>query len=273
MRARQDRVTDIRGVILDVDGTLVRGDQSVPGAAETLARLEAAGIDPLLLSNNPTEPAEGYARRLADVGLDVEPDRILTAGELTAAWLEREYPDADVLVFGSEGLRTVLREHGCSLTTDPAAADVVLASFDRTFNYDDMETALHALAAADVVFVGTDPDRTIPTDDRPVPGSGAIVDAVAAVSDRDPDVVIGKPSPIAREAALDRLGLDPADCLVVGDRLDTDVALADGTDLTTALVRTGVTDPAGDTPAASSVTPDHVLDSIADLDALIDGRS
>lgn len=253
---------------MDVDGTLVRGDQPIPGGAAALDRLENAGLELLLLSNNPTQPAEPYARRLAEVGIDVDPDRILTASELSAEWLATTHPDAAVLVVGSEGLRTALSERDCSTTTDPDAADMLLASYDRTFDYEDMQTALDALTEDDVRFVGTDPDRTIPTDEGPVPGSGAIVAAVAGVSDRDPDVVVGKPSAIAREAALDRLGIEASAGLVVGDRLDTDIALAADTGLTTVLVRTGVTD--RETLEASPVSPDHVVDSIADLDSVID---
>lgn len=260
-------MTDIRGVVLDVDGTLVRGEQLVPGAASLIDRLEAAGIDFACLSNNPTRPPASYARKLHEIGLEIDPDRILTAGGLTARWLAESHSDASILVFGSEGLHDALSAQDCSITTDPNAADVVLASYDQEFDYDDMETALHALADDDVTFVGSDPDRTIPTEGRPIPGSGAIIAAIAGVSDREPGLVLGKPSSLARDAVLDRLGHPAEECLIVGDRLDTDIALAADSTLTSVLVRSGVTDETR--LSDSTVTPDHVLDSVADLDQLL----
>jgi 4-nitrophenyl phosphatase len=270
MRARTSAVTDIRGVVLDVDGTLVRGEQPIAGAATALERIERSGLGVVCLSNNPTKSAPAYAERLDEAGLDVAPEQILTAGDLTARWLAETHPSATSLVFGSEGLDTALSAQGCQTTTDPDEATVVVASHDRTFDYHDMETALHALADEDVRFVGTDPDRTVPTEDRPMPGSGAIIAAVAGVSGREPEVIVGKPSSFAREAALDRLGVPANACLVVGDRLDTDIALAEGTPMRSVRVRSGITD---ETVAEADSTPDRTLDSIADIGDVLDGLS
>lgn len=267
MRGPDLRVTDIRGIVLDVDGTLVRGEQRLSGAATTIGRLERAGIEVVCLSNNPTRSVQSYARKLGDLGLEVSAERLLTAGELTASWLAETHPEASILVFGSDGLHTALANYDCSTTTDPDETDIVLASHDCSFDYDDMETALHALSDESVLFVGSDPDRTVPTENRPIPGSGAIIAAIAGVSDRDPDFVVGKPSDIAREAVLDRLGCEPGESLIVGDRLDTDIALATGTEMTSVLVRSGVTDDT--TLSRSTRTPDHVIDSIADLDEVL----
>jgi len=187
--------------------------------------------------------------------------------------LERVDPqpaDADTGDYPYLLLRATLRERGLAVTDDPDAATVVLGSFDREFHYDRLAESLWALEDADAFF-GTDPDRTVPTDDRPIPGSGAIVAAMAGVAEREPDAMLGKPSHFARRTALERLGTDPTRTLVVGDRLDTDVALA-GDDMASALVLTGVD--GRDDVADTGPRPTHVLESLADVgDALDDATS
>jgi 4-nitrophenyl phosphatase len=107
----------------------------------------------------------------------------------------------------------------------------------------------------------------IPAAEGDLPGSGAIINAVAGVVGRDPDVMLGNPSKPARRIVRERLGLPPGDCLVVGDRLDTDIALGERAGMTTALVRTGVTDDRD--LERSGVRPDYVLDSLADVGSVL----
>jgi ribonucleotide monophosphatase NagD (HAD superfamily) len=131
-----------------------------------------------------------------------------------------------------------------------------------------MRDALVALDD-DTAFVGSDPDRTIPTGEgRAVPGSGAIIGSVGVVADRDPDVVLGKPADRTTEMALDRLGVPAGECLLVGDNLDTDIAMGERAGMTTVLVLSGASSRA-DIETADA-TPDHVLDSLAAVpDALL----
>lgn len=273
----------IRGVILDVDGTVLRDDEPVPGADAGLAALVDAGVDRLFCSNNPTKEPAAYAERFASAGFAVEPEEVLTSGAVTVAYLAEHRPDDAVFLVGEAGLRRQLEDAGLPVVDDPDDAETVVVSVDRGFDYDRLTDALWALSrvrgpddasgdAGDVAFVGTDPDITIPGADRPVPGSGAIVRAVAAVAERDPDVVLGKPSDYAREMALDRLGVPADECLVVGDRLDTDVALGARTGMTTALVLTGIVreERLETELAAAEAEPDYVLDSLAEVDRILD---
>jgi 4-nitrophenyl phosphatase len=258
-----------RGVILDVDGTVLRGDEPVPGAAEGLDRLAAAGCRRLFVSNNPVKRPPAYAERLRGAGFDATPDEIVTAGTVTTAYLAAEHPDDTLFVVGEDALVEQLTEAGLRVVPEESRADTVVLSIDRSFDYDRLAAALRAAADDDVTLVGTDPDMVIPAAEGDVPGSGAIINAVTGVVGRDPDVVLGKPSEPALDLVLDRLGVPPEDCLVVGDRLDTDVALGARAGMTTALVRTGVADHAQ--LVESDVTPDHVLDSLADVGSILDG--
>lgn len=254
------------GIVLDVDGTLIRGSEPIPGSIEAVEALRDRGLSVAFVSNNPIRTREAYADRLASHGFSIDPDELITAGTITAEYLANEHATDELYVIGEEGLETQLREAGLVLTDDHDRADALIASIDREFSYDDLTHALWALADG-TRFIGTDPDRTIPTEDREVPGSGAIINAIAGVTGREPDAIMGKPAPSA-VAALERtLGLDAENCLIVGDRLDTDIAMGKRADMTTVLVRTGVTDER--TLTDSSIQPDHVLESIASIETVL----
>jgi 4-nitrophenyl phosphatase len=254
------------GVVLDLDGTVYRGDELVAGAAAALERLREAGASVCLFSNNPTKSREAYVERLAGLGVEAGVREVLSAGTVTTDHLVREHADDAVYVVGSSGLRAQLSTAGLTLTDDPHAGDVVVVSFYRGFDCDTMREGYEALKDG-VPFLGSDPDVLVPTDDGMVPGSGAVINAVAGVAGRDPDRVLGKPSPEAVEAALDALDAPGERCLVVGDRPGTDIALGEGMGAETALVLTGVTDRAD--VADVDPRPDHVLDSLAEVDRLL----
>lgn len=255
-----------KGVVLDVDGTLIRGSEPIAGAVEAVETIRERDRKVAFVSNNPIRTREAYAERLAGHGFSLDSEELITAGTITAEYLAHEHAADELYVIGEEGLEIQLREAGLSLTDEYDRADALIASIDREFSYDDLTHALWALSGS-TRFIGTDPDRTIPTEDREVPGSGAIINAVAGVAGREPDVIMGKPAPSAVEALERTLGLDAADCLIVGDRLDTDIEMGERAGMTTALVRTGVTDER--TLAESEIEPDHVLDSVAELDSLL----
>jgi 4-nitrophenyl phosphatase len=256
-----------RGAIVDLDGTVYRGGSLLPGARTGLDTLREAGHAIQFVSNNPVKSSAEFADRLADLGVAADPDEIVSAAGATATALERTHPDARLFVIGSRGLCSVLEDRGFALVDDPKACDVLVASYDRGFDYDDMTDGLRAIEAG-AAFVGTDPDRTIPAEDgRAVPGSGAIVNALAGVVDRDPDWIAGKPSATMAETALDRLDCAPQNCLVIGDRLDTDVAMGERHGMATVLVLTGVTDRA--TLAESDIDPDHVIEGLGDIGSVL----
>lgn len=251
--------------IVDLDGTVYRGATLLPGAREGIAALRDAGVRVLFFSNNPTLTPAAYATRLTDLGIDAEASDVLTSGTVTADYLRDTYPDAAVYVVGEEGLRRQLSD--TTLVDDPDAAEVVVGSIDRAFTYDRLASAYRALDGA-IAFVGTDPDRTIPTGDgETLPGSGAILSAIATAAERDP-TILGKPSRRAAEAALDVLGVAPGRCLVVGDRLDTDVAMAGRAGMRSALVLTGAHGEA-DIDRYED-TPDYVLESLAAIENVVD---
>jgi 4-nitrophenyl phosphatase len=256
-----------RGAVVDLDGTVLRGGELLPGAREGVAALREHAEAVLFLTNNPTLAASEHARRLRDLGIEAGAEDVLTSADATVAYLREHHAGEPVFAIAESSIVDQFRAADLPLTDDPEVADVVVAGYDREFHYRDLQAALDAMAD-ETAFVGTDPDRTIPTSDGLEPGSGAIVRAVAGVTEREPDAVLGKPSATTARLAADRIGVPPEDCLLVGDRLETDVAMGDRAGMTTALVRTGVD--GDEAVAASEVRPDFVLDALGDVGPLLD---
>ena len=257
---------DYEGAVLDLDGTVYRGNQLLPGAAAAVERLRAAGVSVLFFSNNPTRSRAAYAERLTALGLEVAPGEVLSAGTVTTRYLADEHADDAVFLVGAPGLRRQFEAADLGLVADATEADVLVVSYDSEFGYDDMLAGYRAMAAG-ATFYGTDPDLLVPAADGMIPGSGAVINAVGGVLDREPAKVLGKPSAEARRAALGELDARPEHCVVVGDRLNTDIALGERAGMTTVLVRTGVTTDAD--LETSDVSPDHVVDSLADLASVL----
>jgi HAD superfamily hydrolase (TIGR01457 family) len=258
--------TRFEGALVDMDGTLYRGDTLVPGASEAIETLRDAGVAVQFLTNNATKSPTEYVRKLAGMGIDATPDEVVTAGVVTADYLAREYPDDRAYVFGEPSLREVLTDGGVTVTEDPTETDVVVLSLDTGLDYDRFTRLLRAITP-ETPIVATNPDRTKPGTDGIVPSAGLVIGAVEGMTGREPDTVAGKPSVVAGRFALGRLGVDASDCLLVGDRLDTDVQMGTAVGATTVLVRTGVTDAA--TLGASKIEPDYVLDSIAEIGTVL----
>lgn len=253
---------DASGVVIDLDGTVYRGDEPVPGAADAVAALRERDLEVLFVTNNPTRRPEGYVEWLAELGIEATAEELLPAGTVTAEYLADRHAGEDVFVIGSAGLREQLRDHGVKPVTEPEGADVVLTSQSFGFDYEDLADGLRALDDA-AYFYGTDPDLTYPdADGKRYPGSGAITRAVAAVAQREPDLFFGKPSDVMVERAAEALDCPPEACLLVGDGLDTDIAFGERAGMTTVLVLSGRTDRSA--VDGASPTPDHVVDSLAD---------
>lgn len=258
----------VRGAIIDLDGTVYRGGELCSGTTAGIRSLRAAGLDLLFFSNNPLKDGDDYIERLTDLGLDVSSGEACSSGVVTTEYLVENHADEQIFCIGADGLREQFRAADLDVTDDPEATDVLVASWTSEFDFADMRDALAAVDD-DTTFLGTDPDRTFPMEGgTEVPGSGAIIGSVAAVVGTDPDAILGKPSEAALDAALDRLGATPSECLVVGDRLDTDLRMGDRAGMTTVLVLTGVSDRAD--IADSDIEPDYVIDSLGEIGTVLE---
>lgn len=263
--ASSARDRPLAGALVDLDGTVYRGDGLLAGADEGIAALRAHG-PVVFVTNKPIERRDQYRRKLDRLGVPCDRDDVITSATITADFLADRHPDRSVFVVGEDPLREELREADLGVTDDPETAGVVVASMDRQFDYDTLSDALAALDDG-TPFYATNPDRTCPVADGEIPDAAGMIGAIEGVTGRDLDRVLGKPSETTVEAATGRLGADPADCLLVGDRLETDVAMGNRAGMTTALVLTGVTDRAD--LESASVRPDHVVESLAEIGEIL----
>jgi HAD superfamily hydrolase (TIGR01450 family) len=255
------------GVVVDLDGTVYRGDRLISGAGQGIEGLREAGCSTLFVSNNPTRSGDEYVQRLSHLGIPAQPGDALSAGDATVEYLRENHSSDAVMLVGAPGLREQLLAADISLTEDATETDVLVGSWTPEFEYRDMNAALQAVDG-NTPFLGTDPDRTFPReDDREEPGSGAIIGALAETVGRDPDAILGKPSAYMADLVTQRLGADPEECLVVGDRLGTDLLLGERVGMTTVLVLSGVTDRSD--VEVSDLAPDYVLDSLAEVETVL----
>ncbi|MGM0716551.1 MAG: HAD-IIA family hydrolase [Halobacteriota archaeon] len=257
---------EYEGVVLDLDGTVYRGDELLPGVEESIERFRSAGVRTIFFSNNPTKSPAAYVERLSRLGIETDPENVLSAGTVTTQYLVAEHGDDPVFLIGDEGLEEQFTDAGIELVSEATDTDVLVVSWARDFSYGDMLAGYRALEDG-ATFYGTDPDRVIPTAGGMAPGSGAIINAVGGMIGREPKRILGKPSVEAQRAALEALDVPPERCVVVGDRLNTDIELGERAGMTTVLVRTGVSSD-GDVDKTDT-NPDYILDSLADVpDAL-----
>lgn len=250
------------GYIFDLDGTIYLGEALLPTAGETLAALRARGARTIFVSNNPTHGREEYAARLTRLGVLTPVKDILTSSQVMVDFLHRRMPGAHLFVIGEEPLCAELRRAGFDLIEDARYVDAVIASFDRTFVYRKLQIAFDAIRAG-ARFFATNPDRYCPVLSGGEPDCAAIIAAIEACTNTQVEAVVGKPSRYMIDAALSLMGLPPTDCLMTGDRLETDVRMGLEAGMSAALVLTGATPES--TLATSSIEPTYVLHRLADL--------
>jgi len=244
-------------LLVDLDGVVYRGTDPVPGVAEVLAARARAGDDVVYVTNNSMHYRADYVTRLAELGAPVSQERIISSPRATALYLrEREPGVRRVLAVGASGLDRELRDVGLEVVNAGFAAermaregidgvaaaggpDAVVAGVDPQLTY------LRVAAAADCVragarFIATNRDPVYPTERWLRPGAGAVVAAIEVASGVTP-VSIGKPEPLLMEEAARAVGRDPAEAIVIGDAIGTDLAAARAVGARAILMLTGVT--------------------------------
>lgn len=225
-----------KAFLLDIDGVLVRGGKAIPGAAEALEGLREIG-PVLLLTNNSTKSRKGTAERLLEAGIPTKPEEVLPSCYLAAQFLRERFGSVRFWYIGESGIFEEMCAAG-HVPVDAMQAEWIVVGLDRGVNYEKLTLALRALLRG-ARLLATNEDATFPTPEGLIPGAGAIVGALRGMG-FPPEVVVGKPSPIAFKIALGLLRAQPQEVLMIGDRVDTDVAGAAKLGMDTALVLSGV---------------------------------
>lgn len=251
-----------QGYILDLDGTIYLDDRAIPGAAETVRHLREQSCQVVFISNKPLQRRAFYATKLTRLGIPATPEDVITSAFVLGRRLAQETPGARLYVIGEPPLLEELAHFGLQITDGIGAVDFVVAAFDRTFDYRKLDLAFQAIRQG-ARFVATNADPTCPVEGGELPDAAAVIGALEGCTGKRVEWVAGKPSLMMIEAGLARIGLQAGECLVVGDRLQTDIVMGKRAGAATALVLTGVTrrEDLRDAPWQ----PDYVLESVAEL--------
>lgn len=252
----------LQAFLIDMDGVLYRGDTPVPGMQAFLGRLAEKDVPHLFLTNNSSMTPRQYTDKLSRMGATAAPDRILTSALVTASHLARTATADDrVFMVGHIGLREALSQAQLQLTEDHEAATWVVAGIDRDLNWEKLSRATLAIRGG-AKFLGTNGDRTFPTERGLEPGAGAVLAFLEAASGVKPQI-FGKPEPAMFDEALRRLGTEPSRTAMIGDRYETDIVGASQAGLVTIAVASGVYD--APFYAAQNPPPDAVFPSVAEV--------
>ena len=247
-------------LIIDMDGVLWHGDKPMDGLQDFFAALRQHRLTFVLATNNSSRLPEQYVAKLARFGVEVPAERILTSSQAAATYLANLAPPGTrVYAIGEDGVRGALKQQGFVLTDD--GAEHVVVGWDRQLTWNKLTTAA-LLIHAGASFIGTNPDTSYPTERGPAPGNGAQLAALETTTGVAP-VVVGKPEPWMYEEAMRRMGSRPETTIVIGDRIDTDIAGGIRAGLTTILVLSGLANEAD--LAASAIKPDLVCTDIGEL--------
>ena len=235
------------GFLFDLDGVLHLGSEPAPGAADALARLRKMGKRLAFVTNNSSGTPEMVAERLRSVGIEAVAEEVETSALVTAAVLA-DRRVSTVFVVGEEGIREALAARGIVVCDgEPPAVDAVVVGWDRSADYAKLRTAC-LLVERGAVLVATNADAAYPAPDGGRwPGAGALLAAIETTTGVRAEV-IGKPNPLILVAANSRIG--GGDPLLIGDRIETDIAGAAGLGWDSLLVLTGVSS-ASDAAAAN----------------------
>ena len=232
---------DITSLILDMDGVLWKADTPIGNLPIIFDRIRARGLAVAFATNNGTHTPDQYVERLARLGVNIEAWQVVTSALGIANLITQKFPSGgQVFAIGGAGVMKALQEKGFNLLSieDAKHAQAVVIGIDLQINFEKMREAT-LLVRQGVPFYATNPDKTFPTPRGEIPGAGAWVAVIVTATGVEP-VYAGKPAPYLLELARERLGTQKEHTLVVGDRLETDIAGGQAAGCPVALVLSGV---------------------------------
>ncbi|GGF63769.1 haloacid dehalogenase [Paenibacillus albidus] len=258
---------NIKGILIDLDGTLYHGHRMIPGADQLIEGLRRAEIPFLFVTNNSSRTAENVAVHLRGMGIEAKAEEVCTSSLAAARYIAGESPGARVAILGEEGLYKACEDAGLNIVTE--TPEYVVQGIDRSFTYDSLAKASRWILGG-AKFVLTNPDLMLPSDDGVMPGAGTLGAAIEAASGTAP-VVIGKPESHLINYATSLLGISSAEAVVVGDNMRTDIAAGVNAGCRTLLVLTGLTTEKNldHYKSITGISPDYICADLAELKAML----
>ena len=230
----------VKGLIIDMDGVIWQDNQPIGDLPAIFSKITADGLNYIFATNNATRTLPEYLEKLRRFGIKVETWQVITAAMATGIYLREAYPEGcRVFLVGQPSLKRTLMDYGLQVVDETVQdVQVVVGSVDYDLSYEKLKHA-SLLIQSGCQLIGTNPDRTLPTPEGLVPGSGTVIGALEIASGTKA-TLIGKPKPLLYQMALKQLDLLPEETLAIGDRLETDIAGAQAAGIHTALVLSGV---------------------------------
>ena len=247
--------------IFDLDGTIYRGNNIIPGADKAINTLKKSGKKIVFISNKTTGSVKDYFEFLTAKGLEIDLDEIVNSTVVLSKYLNKNHHGEKFFAVGEKTFIDEVIFSGLVYSENPEEIDILLVTLDRTLNYDKLEIAARALEKG-ARFFAANIDDTCPVDNGEVLDAGATISALEKRTHRKLEKHFGKPSEFMMNEIKEKLGNDLSKTLLIGDRLETDIKMGNSFDLDTALVLTGVKNfPNGN----QDIKPTYFLDSVSDL--------
>ena len=227
--------------LFDMDGTLYLGNQLYPFTIELLNTIKANGGKYLFMTNNSSKSVLGYVKKLEKLGIQATREEFMTSSQATAFYLHKYHEGQRLYVCGTQSLKEEFRNEGFTVTTNLDEVDCIVMGFDTELTFQKLHDVSYLLLTRpELPYIATNPDLVCPTEFGSVPDCGSVCIGIKNATGREP-IVIGKPSPLMPQLAMEKLGIAKEETCVVGDRIYTDVKSGLNAGITGILVLSGET--------------------------------
>lgn len=254
-----------KGFIFDLDGTVYLDNQLIDGAVEAIELLRKRGDKIVFLTNKSISTRYDYLNKLRNFGIETNIHEIINSNYITANYLKEQMDSTDaVLVIGEDALFQELIDENIQITNNPDKATFIVLGWDRKFNYEKLNDAYQAWLKNNATILATNPDRTCPIYDGQIPDCAAMIGAMEGVTGQKIDLIMGKPSKLTANFVVNEvLKMNPEQCYMVGDRLETDILMGHENGLNTVLVLSGIS--TIEMVKKTDQKPTYIIESIKDI--------
>ena len=249
--------------LFDMDGTLYLGEQLFDFTKELLDVIRSRGCRAMFMTNNSSKSVTDYLKKLERLGISAQREDFITSAQATAYYLQKHFPGKRLYVCGTQSLKNELETEGFPVTEVLEDVEVIVMGFDTELTFKKLDDVSKLLSTRpDIPYIATHPDLVCPTEYGSVPDCGSVCEMIFNATGKRP-VVIGKPSALMPELAMERMGYSKEETAVIGDRLNTDIKSGLNAGITTMLVLSG--EATKETLAASADKPHLVLEDAGEI--------
>lgn len=254
-----EKIRSKSGFICDMDGVIYHGNKILDGVIEFVSWLKEENKKFVFLTNSSARTIKELQGKLSRMGIDVGPEHFYTSALATAAFLQSQKPNGSAYIIGDAGLVNALYNVGYSSNNiDP---DYVVLGETRSYNFEVIEKAVN-LVLKGAKLVGTNPDISGPIENGITPAAKALISPIELATGKQA-YFVGKPNPLMMRIALRKLGVQREDSIIIGDRMDTDIAAGIEAEIDTCLVLSGIS--TAETVSEFAFQPHYILDGVNEI--------